>query len=236
MSRKSRKGERPRPWTADEDSALRRWYAKRPEHRVRSVILATLPGRTWRSIVVRASVMRLGCAKRRWTREEDAALRVHWPDSSVATIRKALRGRSWESIYHRAILTLRLGPRFAGYVSVQEAAARCGCASAMVRDACRAAGVRVQIIGGRVRRDGAPHLAVEWDAARDAVIAWTTRETIANGARRHGVRTHTLRAWLIEAGHYKPVRKGARARLEPAVVDRVVSAHRGVVELQRSAA
>lgn len=211
------------PWSPEELAALRALYARPKAKRTRARFRKALPGRTLRSIYVKAAKLSLGRSGRAWTAAEDRALRSAWIDSAVRTIRKALPGRSWVSIYRRA-MALSLGPRFAGYVTMSEAVTRCGCNPEIVRAACRAAGVSWQRVGGRDEQGGAARMMADWDNVRDAVTAWTRLETQWNAARRHGVSHHTMRHRLQAAGVIGPGAKGVPRRLDPDVVDRVMAA------------
>jgi len=180
---------------------------------------AKLPGRSRHAIKLRAQTIDACAAPKRWTPKEERTLRTLWGDASQRTIMDALPGRTWRAIYHRAIDTgLPTGiPQ--GYVSITEAARRCGCSTRMVETTAQQFEIAITDHGTTPGAKGAWRM-VEWDRIRDAFTERLNLETPKDAAQRMGVWVRSLRR-AVEAYGAVPVdhKPGAPLRLVPSVFD-----------------
>lgn len=180
---------------------------------------------------------------RAWAAAEDRALRELWGEASERRLRAALRGRTWRAIRHRAKVVLRLpGGVPQGHVHIKAAARAAGFSWCAMMGVLRWAGVATRVSyskPGHVRQGRRVGLRyVEADAARDAAARWCACESISQAARRVGLSNAFLGVVLRRAGVLTPAAfYGHRVgyRLAPAVVDRVLAAHRAGRERKRAA-
>jgi hypothetical protein len=191
-----------KPWTREEDDALRACYRMRRGAARAAALARALPGRTWSATMARASKIGAGRGHRAWRPEDDARLRRLWHDVSERALRAAFRGRTWCAIRTRAIgLGLPLGiPQ--GYETLRAAAARTGFCPKTLRPLLEAAGVPLYVA---YRGDAPGERAirtryVEPDAVDAAVCARLGMETVKAAAERRGIYHATLDARLRRMG------------------------------------
>ena len=154
-----------------------------------------------------------------WTVEEDKTLCNMWPDYSVRAIKQALRGRSWESIIHRARFH-KLGRRFQGYVSVEKAAQHIGFSPAWIFKKIKEGKVQTYTIGvgKKLKR-----VAIELEPLEELIKKELKLETFSDAAKRYGLSSSHLQAIFKRLGKYKvPAKKKQWQRLDPAEVDAVM--------------
>lgn len=222
-----------RPWSAEDDAALARHYAPRPDW---EALARALPHRTRGAMVARAMVLDLERRQRPWTAAEDAAVQRAFGEVSAATLCARLPGRSWRAIRRRAA-ELGLGSAVPqGFVTLKEAA-KVLCYS---RGALRSILERRQVRtlrwagkgatgrprpgdgatkGGRVCRWLLVDLAAATLAVEEDLAAQNEVETIRGGAIRRGVDAGALRAELLRRGAYEKGARGGRRLLPSAVLD-----------------
>jgi len=151
--------------------------------------------------------------------EEDKTLCNMWPDYSVRAIKQALRGRSWESIIHRARFH-KLGRRFQGYVSVEKAAQHIGFSPAWIFKKIKEGKVQTYTIGvgKKLKR-----VAIELEPLEELIKKELKLETFSDAAKRYGLSSSHLQAIFKRLGKYKvPAKKKQWQRLDPAEVDAVM--------------
>lgn len=142
-----------------------------------------------------------------------------WPDYSVRAIKQALRGRSWESIIHRARFH-KLGRRFQGYVSVEKAAQHIGFSPAWIFKKIKEGKVQTYTIGvgKKLKR-----VAIELEPLEELIKKELKLETLSDAAKRYGLSSSHLQAIFKRLGKYKvPAKKKQWQRLDPAEVDAVM--------------
>ena len=179
---------------------------------------------------------------RRWTAAEAKSLRLLWGAETVEEIAKKL-GRSPLTVYYYAD---RLGlPRGCpqGYEYLTSAAKRTGFATDTLRAVLNAAGKAIRVAMAKPLRKGRgrsalgthrTHVVVP-DDVDEAVLAWTTEESLPAAAERLGTTRVILRAALVAAGH-KPPRKKHRWRVMPAVADAAMATYRRGMSVRAHAA
>lgn len=154
-----------------------------------------------------------------WTAEEDKTLCNMWPDYSVRAIKQALRGRSWDSIIHRARFH-KLGRRFQGYVSVEKAAQHIGFSPAWIFKKIKEGKVQTYTIGvgKKLKR-----VAIELEPLEELIKKELKLETFSDAAKRYGMSSSHLQAIFKRLGKYKaPTKKKQWQRLDPTEVDAVM--------------
>jgi hypothetical protein len=179
---------------------------------------------------------------RRWTPREDRDLSMSWGLEALSQLARRL-GRTPITIYWRARkLGLRLGAP-EGMEYLQHAAARAGYTTGQLRRILRAADVTLRCTPSRpdAKRHGRGlrpfhrfHYVDPIDVD-DAVAAWCRQETTEGAARRHGVCGDTIRRLLLAAGHAPPRRRKAHWRVDPELVDRLVTAAMGLASVRAHA-
>ena len=222
-------------WTSSEDKILQRYHSKlRSAHR-RDAALETLsrllPGRNRQMIFWRARQIGLR-AKKRWTEEEDALLRLKWAEGAAITIRRALPQRTWSQIQGRAS-RLGLEGRWQGFVTISAAAEKLGYHLTTFIKILKATEVTIcfraqRNVGGGIT---GKHRVVEWDTAVEAVDAWMEMETPKDISVRTGIPTATLLHWLKKEGASKGA--GVAVRLSREEADALVERHRSVWEIRQ---
>lgn len=221
-------------WTRSEDRALRRLYPSAP----RRAVLAALRGRGWGAVQRRAAklAVRRVAGPRPWTPAEEALLRAMWPEHARRTIRARL-GRTWDAVVCRARrlgLAERRGGgrrvRWAGYVSVSEAARRAGYTRPSFLLALRAYQRHFRTIPKGPARDALPspalalrgrgsHRVVDAQAVEDAVAWWVRLETARQASARIGVSYRSI----LDAARRSGARLRKFERREPAWWDAVAA-------------
>jgi hypothetical protein len=181
-----------RPWSPDEDAAVRARYA-----RGKVVALASELGRSTVAVKKRAQALGLNLAPR-WTADHDQELRSHWGELSVGQIAKTMK-RTAKTVYWRARkLQLPCGAT-QGLEFLTHAADRCGFDTATLRRILKDAGVRLQLSASRPCKAKRHYHVVDPDDVDRAVAAWCDSEIVNVAAKAHGVSCDTLRRWLTEA-------------------------------------
>ena len=224
-------------WTPVEDGTVRDLYARTPRTRLRAVLTAALPHRSWGAIVQRAQSQsvpgRGGCA---WTPAEDQIIRQAWGERSVRAITDSLPGRAWRSIVRRAI-ALGFETIPPGFVHLSEAARRIGYARATLLKLCRAASVPMMRWHGAKRNKGRTRggricrwLLVDLTEATIAVEAALAHdgETVYAGALRRGVKPSALRSRLLSQGAFSVGKRGVRVLIPSALLDEVAAGMKAV--------
>lgn len=204
-----------RPWSEAELRALRKLY---PRARW-DEILRALPRRKRTTIWEKARTLgvrrveyrrRTGAAVRVWDAAQDALLRQMWPEHTRRTICARLK-RRWIAVLRHADelgLTGEGSSRWAGYISIHEAARRAGytrpsfmLALSAYQEHFRAipAGPeRSELASPSIVHRGKPgpsaRLLVDAQAALDAVEWWLRLETASVAAARLGMRYRALLA------------------------------------------
>jgi hypothetical protein len=205
-------------WTPAEDARLRHAYAQGGLTAAR----AAFPDASEASIYHRAN--RLKIPRRRWwTAAEAARQGILWgsPGLTLAALAKEFR-RPPLAIYAKAHqLGLRRGVPD-GYISISEAARRCGMERKPLLDLFRRSNVPTYETLARPTASKYRFRYVDPDLAEKAVAAWTRTEILDPAARARGMCATTLRAILIAAGH-RPPRRHTFWRLRTADIDAAVA-------------
>jgi len=221
-----------RPWTAEEDDAIRGGFAHG-----RGRALAAQLDRTVSSIHHRAQ--RLGIiANRRWTPAEDTELRNLWYEVSVGEIARRMK-RTRAAVVQRAreYLALPLGAPD-GFEYVSNAAVRTGFALATLQYILRWAGVKPRPSMSYDRGAKRHFHIVDPVDVDDAIERWLATESLEAAARRVGWSAETLARRLLASGLDVPPRPKRKRhwRIPTAVIDEVVARRAKVATLSAAAA
>jgi hypothetical protein len=220
-----------RPWTAEDDEAIRGGFAHG-----RGRALAERLGRTISAIHHRAQ--RLGIvADRRWTPADDAELRMLWFEVGVAEIAKRMK-RTRAAVVQRAreYLGLPLGaPPGLEYVS--HAAVRTGFALATLQMILRWAGVKPRPSMSYDRGAKRHFHIVDSVDVDDAIERWLATESLEAAARRIGWSAETLARRLLASGLDVPPRPTRKRhwRIPTVFVDQVVAERAKIATLSVAA-
>lgn len=223
-----------RPWTPEEDAALRRVYGLvLPRHRRGSTLLRALPGRTLGAIRNRVQDLGLRAGScRPWTPQDDAYLRREWGDTGLRQMALRLRRTKTAVLLRSKRLGLAHGHNGipAGYASIAEVCRRTGYCDVVVRRVLAEAGVSIYRVDSLRAEFKLRRVFVDRDDAEEALRAYDATlhetETVADAARRHGVHRDMLTRWLEDAGLRRPAGRGHAVRLLSVDIDRVVAQHR----------
>lgn len=177
-------------------------------------------------------------ARRRWSAEEEHALRLAWGEVRPETLLQRFPGRTWQAIWQHAVTALGL-PRGVpqGHETLRSAAKRTGYSIHQLWEILGAANVRVRYwygggrtsshVGGREFPRN-PWRAVDPLEVDAAVARWCRLETVATAARRLAMSPQGLQRVLRAAGLLPPAEPGRRphARLDPHDIDHALAARR----------
>lgn len=206
-----------RPWTPEEDAALRKACARR--RRVNVEALAAALGRTPSAVQCRLRQLKLQRPGQPWTRAEDTILRAKWHEVATRVLRQHLPSRSTTAILQRAYrLGLSCADRAQGLLSLSVAAERSGYARPTLLRMLERHEVTLHRPGYRGR--GA-HLFVAWDDVERVVRAEVQLESILAAARRLGMPRLALTQRIDDAGIERQPRRPCR--LPPEVYDQLVA-------------
>jgi hypothetical protein len=214
-----------RPWTPDEDAAVRARYA-----RGKVASLAAELDRSKLSVRKRAARLGLNVA-RRWTANDDQELRSLWGESSVKRIAKALNRTPLTTYWRARRLGLPCGDA-QGFEYLSHAAKRTGFATATLRKILRDAGVGLRLSASRPSKRKRHYHIVDPDDVDRAVALWNDGEIVNCAAEARGLTGETLTRWLNEARGagfdvpLEPEEKKAVWRVSTETVDAVVAWHR----------
>jgi hypothetical protein len=194
-----------RPWTPEEEAAIRDGYIKRGPMK-----LAAELGRTQVSVQKRAARLR-ALRRRRWTKADDDELRDLWGTLSIDKIAKRL-GRTVATTYWRADrLGLERGAT-QGHEYFTDAAKRTGFAVATLRRILKTHGVKLLVTMSRPTGARRHYHAVDPYDVDEAVAAWLACEDIAAAARARGLPAETLAWWVEKAQRHGGLEAPERPR------------------------
>ncbi|HEX4334750.1 MAG TPA: hypothetical protein VH062_02485 [Polyangiaceae bacterium] len=225
-----------RPWSPEEDAALRDSYGKGGV----KLALSEL-GRSRSSVLHRAK--HLGVQRRRrWTPEEDTELRMLWGEISVTALAKRLNRTPITTYYRAHEIGLQRGAP-AGMEYIRQAADRTGFVTRQLLRILAAARVKPRRTMSRPSKGSAAyrfHFVDPLDVD-NAIAAWHATEAVEAAARARGMCGATLREWLRDAkksGLKLPAEPSPRTRkhwrVRSEVIDQVIEARARLESVDRA--
>lgn len=211
-----------RPWTPEEDAALRKACARRSRRQVKWEPIAQQLGRSVDATRCRACRLDLMRPARHWTPEEDAYLLREWADNRMRTLQEHLPGRSAQAIRQRAsALGLSAADRRQGLLSVKAAARLTGFADEALVALLERQGVTTRITAVCPKGPRFARRYVSLDAVVAAIARDLQTESAVAAARRLGVTAAVVRSRLHQQGYFSV--RGRPFRLAPETYDQLVA-------------